>query len=107
MRLVEKEELNEEGRERERTEGRNADTEEREGRRKGEKCFGEPTGTPDSKYPPDTLHLSLPFPPLAISRLTHRPATKQKGDGERDREEKRTIDLSRNASRTGDRLKSL
>lgn len=93
--MLEKEEGEEEERE------RNAEcTEEREKRER------EPTA--DSKYPPDTLHLSLPFPPLAISRLTHRAATEQhrtvQGDGERDGEKERSI--FRNASRTGDRLKS-
>lgn len=63
MRLVEKEEATE--REMERGEKCRHGRERKEGEREREKCFGEPTGTPDSKYPPDTLHLSLHIPSLS------------------------------------------
>lgn len=46
------------------------------------------SGTPSILRTPSICPFT--FPPLAISRLTHRPATEQKGE----REKEATIDLS-------------
>lgn len=93
MRLVEKEEATE--REMERGEKCRHGRERKEGERERERNVSESQRvlpTPSILRTPSICPST--FPPLAISRLTHRSATEQKGDGERDGEKERTIDLS-------------